>query len=100
LVVTLSAGWMKLFSPNPKLGFLSAADSYRHLLAGGGTAAQLDGWKHQLFNNQVNAVVIGVFLLLVLLVVGACARVWWRLLSGRQVASLKEAPYVSATAIP
>lgn len=100
LVVTLSAGWMKLFSPNPKLGFLSAADSYRHLIAGGGTAAQLDGWRHQLFNHQVNAVVIGVFLLLVLLVVGACARVWWRLLSGRQVASLKEAPYVSATAIP
>jgi hypothetical protein len=46
------------------------------------------------FNNQVNAVVVGVFLLLVLLVVAACARVWWRLLAGRKVGALAEAPYV------
>ena len=94
LVVTLSAGWMKIFSANPKLGFLSAADGYRRQIAGGGTAAQLDAWRHQVFNNQVNAVVVGVFLLLVLLVVVACARVWCRLLAGRKVGALAEAPYV------
>jgi carbon starvation protein len=94
LVVTLSAGWMKIFSANPKLGFLSAADGYRRQIAGGGTEAQLDAWRHQVFNNQVNAVVVGVFLLLVLLVVVACARVWCRLLAGRKVGALAEAPYV------
>jgi carbon starvation protein len=96
LVVTLTAGWMKIFSANPKLGFLSAAEACRRQIAGGGTAAQLEAWRQQVFNNQVNAVVVAVFLVLVLLVVAACVRVWWRLLAGRRVAALAETPYVVA----
>jgi carbon starvation protein len=96
LAVTFAAGGLKLFSANPKLGFLSAAESYRRLIAGGGTAAQLEAWQHQVVNNLVNATVVGVFLFLVLLIVSACARVWWRLLGGKRVPELSEAPYVLA----
>ncbi|MDI1319946.1 MAG: carbon starvation protein A, partial [bacterium] len=93
LCVTFTAGFMLIFSANPRLGFLAQADSLAQRLA---TAAPADAaaLARQIFNAHVNAAVTGVFLLLVTLVVGACARVWWQLLAGRRPASLREEPYV------
>jgi len=100
LAVTMSAGMMKIFSADPRLGFLAAAaDLKRKLAADGGTpAAQLAVWQHQLFNNQVNAAVTGIFLVLVAVVVLTCARVWWQLLAGSRAPNLREEPYVAVTA--
>ncbi len=63
----------------------------------GGTAAQVKQWSQLLFNNQVNAVVTGAFLVLVATVVITCARVWWQLLAGKRAADLHEEPYVAVT---
>jgi carbon starvation protein len=93
LAVTMSAGWMKLFSPAP-VGFLAIARGLEAKIAGGGTAAEVAVWESQLFNNRIDAVVIATFLVLVLLVVIANARVWWQLLAGRSVAQLREEAYV------
>ena len=95
LSVTMSAGWMKIFSPDPRLGFLSAAANFRLKISGGGTALQLSEWKTQLLNNQVDSLVTGGFMVLVLLVVGACGRVWWQLLSRLTAPVLREEPYMS-----
>jgi carbon starvation protein len=100
LTVTMTAGLMKIFSADPRLGFLSAAAALQKQIAGGGTAAQLTEWSRQLFNNQVNAIVTGVFLVLVTLVVLASARVWWQLLSGRRAPDLHEEPYLAVAAAP
>ena len=81
LSVTVTAGLMKIFSPAP-LGFLALARGLEAKIAGGGTAAELATWSAQLMNNRVDAVVTGVFLVLVATVVLACARVWVQLLSG------------------
>ena len=62
--------------------------------AAGGTVAELAAWQAQLFNNRVDAVVTAVFLGLVVIVVGACAREWVQLLSGRRAADLREEPFV------
>jgi carbon starvation protein len=96
LAVTLSAGWMKIFSPAP-LGFLAIAKGLETKIAGGGTDAELKMWQAQLFNNRVDAVVTAAFLVLVTIVVIANARVWWQLLSGKRTAQLHEEPYVAAT---
>jgi carbon starvation protein len=100
LTVTMTAGWMKIFSPNPKLGFLSAAENYQKLMAvdGGTPAAQLAQWRQLALNNHIDAAVTGLFLILVVLVVLSCARVWWQLLSGKRKADLREEPYVAAEA--
>jgi len=92
--VTLTAGWQKIFSPQIRLGFLAAAEDYRTKIAGGGTPHQLAEWKTQMFNSQVDAFVTGAFLVLVLLVVGSCARVWYQLLTKARVQPLHEEPYV------
>ncbi len=102
LAVTMTAGWMKIFSADPRLGFLTAAaaDLEKKLAADGGTpAAQITAWQHQLFNCHVNAAVTGTFLVLVALVVLTCARVWWQLLAGKRTADLHEEPYVAVAAV-
>ena len=93
LAVTMTAGVMKIFSPAP-LGFLALARGFEAKLAAGGTAAELATWHAQLFNNRVDALVTGVFLVLVATVVLANARVWWQLLAGRRPADLREEPFV------
>jgi carbon starvation protein len=94
LCVTMTAGWMKIFAADPRLGFLSAAEGLKTKLAAGGTAAQLAEWHRLLANNYVNTAVTATFLVLVVLVVLACARVWVQLLRGSRVAELHEEPYV------
>jgi carbon starvation protein len=96
LSVTMSAGWMKIFSDDPRIGFLRAAHDLRDKLAAGGAAQQVAQWERLLINNYVNAAVTGLFLVLVALIVIANARVWWLLLSGRRELDLREAPYVRA----
>jgi carbon starvation protein len=93
LTVTMSAGWMKIFSADPRLGFLSAVADFEVKIAAGGTAEQVATWKTLMLNNQINAVVTGMFLVLVLAIVAACGRLWWQLGRGQQPA-LREEPYV------
>ncbi len=82
LAVTMTAGWMKIFSPDPRLGFLS------------GAAAASS--PRQALNAHVDAAVTAVFLVLVAVVVLANARVWRALLAGGRVPGLREEPFVAA----
>ncbi|MES1167018.1 MAG: carbon starvation CstA family protein [Pseudomonadota bacterium] len=95
LAVTMTAGWMKLFSPAP-LGFLAIAQGLQAKIdAHAGSPAEIAAWSAQVFNNRVDAVVTGAFLVLVLVVVLANARVWWQLLAGKRAAQMCEEPYVA-----
>lgn len=96
-IVTMTAGWMKIFSPDVRLGFLSAAADFQSKVAAGGTAKEISTWNHLIINNHVNAVVTGAFLALVLLVVLSCAQVWWRLLVRKEDIPLREDPALSLT---
>jgi carbon starvation protein len=98
LSVTMTAGWMKIFSADPRIGFLSAAEGLKKQLAAGGSEIDVARWEHLLTNQYVNTAVTGTFLVLVLLVVIVSAREWWRLLSGRHMAVMREEPYVTVSA--
>jgi carbon starvation protein len=66
LAVTLTAGYQKIFSPLPRLGFLSHAASIEAQVAAGTAAANA---SRVIFNDRLDAVVAGVFMLVVVLVV-------------------------------
>ncbi len=81
LVVTFTAGFLKIFSPDPTLGFLAQAQSLQADLAAGTVAAeQMRQVRAQIFNLRVDAVVTGMFLLLVGLIVIEASRAWYRAL--------------------
>ncbi len=96
LVITMTAGWQKIFAADPRLGFLNAARELGSKIAAGGEPAQIAAWQHQMLNSHVNAAVTASFLILVILIVAANARVWWQILVGGTTLAPKEEPFFPA----
>ncbi|HNV02251.1 MAG TPA: carbon starvation CstA family protein [Vicinamibacterales bacterium] len=94
IAVTFSAGLIKIFSPDPALGFLAGARHFAGLAADGGPPAQAALWQRTVAMNQLDAAVAGLFLLFVAVIVAGCARDWFRMLRGRKPIELRECPYV------
>jgi carbon starvation protein len=91
--VTFSAGYLKIFSADPKLGFLSGAQS---LTVQAGALA--DPHKAELMRQasvwRFDALVAASFLVLVLLIVLGSAIQWWQLVRGTKPVTLRESEFV------
>ena len=98
--VTLTAGWQKMFSPDPKLGFLSHAQMVRDRLATGalpGGVQSIADAKRLILNDHIDAIVAGFFLLSVIVIIVASAHEWFIVLTGRKQARSTEVPFEPAT---
>ncbi len=89
VIVTMTAGWQKVFSPDPRLGFLAHAAS----LAGSPNpdSARL------IFNDRLNTFVALLFMTVVAVLIVTSLREWWLVLSKRKPAAVHEAPYVETS---
>lgn len=95
VTVTFAAGWQKIFSADPKIGFLAHASALAQALETGKIAAAKVAETHAvIFNERLDAVVCGTFLLMVLIILVDSIRTWSGLLSGRQSVQSSEAPFV------
>ncbi len=111
LTVTMTAGVQKIWSPDPRLGFLSKAAQLRQELPGleqALVAAQATGDKVVLdtaqkaiqtnrsvhFNNMLDVAVAGLFLVLVALVFLISVREWILLVARWKAVELRESPPV------
>ncbi len=68
LICTLTAGWQKVFSANPKVGFLAHADRYRTALEQGkllAPAKSIDQMQQIIFNDYVDASLAFLFMFVV-----------------------------------
>jgi carbon starvation protein len=97
-VVTFSAGYLKVFSSDPRLGFLSGARSLLREAAGIADPTKAANLVRQAGVWRFDAFVAIFFLTLVLLIVIGSAKQWWQLLRGTKRVVLHESEFVPITA--
>ena len=78
VAVTFSAGWQKIFSPVPAIGFLAQANKLEHALRTSATDTLV-------FNARLDAAVCGLLMVLVAVILVDSMRVWYGLLVHRNV---------------
>jgi carbon starvation protein len=80
LIVTMTAGVQKIAHPDPRIGFLAEAAAR----ASGALATDPATRAIQVFNARLDAVMAGLFLILVATVMVSAAREWWLVARGRR----------------
>ncbi len=93
---TFTAGWQKIFAPEPALGFLAHARQLEQAMRAhpSSTTAAL------IFNDRLDAVVTGIFLILVATILIDSLRTWAGILRGTREARVYEAPFVASELQP
>jgi carbon starvation protein len=95
--VTLTAGYQKVFSADPKLGFLAHARTIADALEQGALPAgiaSVEAARRVLFNDRLDAVVASLFMAVVILVIAASVREWYLVLARRRPQVVNETPFV------
>jgi carbon starvation protein len=95
--VTFSAGYLKVFSSDPTLGFLSGARSLLTQASTMPNAVKAAELVRQAGVWRFDALVAVFFLVLVAAIVLGSARQWWQLVRGRQRVVLHESEFVPIT---
>jgi carbon starvation protein len=96
VVVTTSAGVLKIFSSDPRLGFLAHARVLDAAAASGALpagVASAEAAARMAFNDRLDAAVAAFFLLSVLVILADSAREWLAVLAGRKPARSTEVPF-------
>jgi len=86
-IVCMAAGWDKMFSPDPKLGFLAHAHQIEGLVASGALPAAIKSVAdahRMIFNDYLDAAVAGFFMASVIVILADSMREWWAVLGGRK----------------
>jgi carbon starvation protein len=100
VTVTMTAGWQKIFSGDPKLGFLSHAGLISAQVSSGvippGVQSLTDAGR-LVRNDYIDAGVAAFFLISVIVVLVASAYEWFAVLTGRKAGRTTEIPFVEAT---
>jgi carbon starvation protein len=95
--VTFSAGYLKVFSSDPRLGFLSGARSLLDQASTMADPAKAAELVRQAGVWRFDALVAVFFLVLVLAIVLGSVRQWWQLVRGTKRVVLHESEFVPLT---
>ncbi|SFB07710.1 MULTISPECIES: carbon starvation CstA family protein [unclassified Bacillus (in: firmicutes)] len=96
LIVTMTAGWQKLFHENPRIGFLSHAKVFKQAVDDGKVLAPAktsDQMQQVLINDYVDAALCAFFMIVVITVFLSALRLWRKVLTNQSY-TLHEEPYV------
>ncbi|MDP4155135.1 MAG: carbon starvation CstA family protein [Bacillota bacterium] len=96
LIVTLTAGWQKLFDPNPKIGFLAHAKNFKAAYDSGkvvAPATNMAQMKQVLVNDYVDATLTGIFMAVVVIVLISALAIWFKVISNHKLPTHEE-PYI------
>ena len=94
VIVTSSAAWQKLFSPDLRIGFIAHANDLAGKLAAGTLAPDKAAQAPQLiFNDHIDALLAALFMLINWVMVFETVRISRRVLAGRPCPPLTETPH-------
>jgi carbon starvation protein len=102
VIVTTTAGWAKLFSPDPRLGFLAHARRFNEILAQGQLppgVKSVEAARRMIFNDYLDAAIAGFFMVSVFVILAASVREWLRVLNGRTPVASSEVPFDARPAV-
>ena len=92
VTVTFTAGWQKILSPVPAIGFLAQAARLQAAAAGNPLDAAT---RALIFNARLDAAVCAIFMILVAAILVDSIRVWIGIFRGANPAPLCETPFVA-----
>ncbi len=95
-IINMAAGWEKLFSPDPKLGFLSHANVIKDQIASGtlpAAIANVGVANRMIFNDDLDSGVAAFFMVAVIVILAASISEWMSVFSGRKPAVSSEVPF-------
>ena len=101
VAVTMTAGYQKIFSADPKLGFLAHAENIGSAIASGAlpaSIASVEVARRLIFNDYLNTAVAAFFMVSVVVILAESAREWLAVLRGRKPAVSTEVPFEPAIA--
>jgi len=94
-VITMTASYQKIFSANPRLGFLSYANLLAGQIASGKiAAAKVVETQRVIFNQRLDAGVTAVLATMILVLLVEALIQWYAILWGSKEPVLHEAPFV------
>jgi len=96
VVITMTASYQKIFSANPRIGFLSYANALGAQIAAGEIpAAKIGEMQRVMFNQRLDAVVTAVLAVMFLVLLVEAVVDWHAILARGKAAVLHETPYVA-----
>jgi carbon starvation protein len=101
-IVTMTAGWQKIFSADPKLGFLAHANLVSDQVSSGALPAaikSLSDAHRMIFNDYLDAAVAAFFMVSVVVILADSMREWFACVQGRKPVVSSEAPFQPRVAV-
>jgi carbon starvation protein len=96
VTITMTASWMKVFDPSPRIGFLATANALTAQIAAGKIPAAKVAEAHRvIFNQRLDAAVTAVFAVMILVLLVEALIQWAAVLSKRKASVLHESPYLA-----
>ena len=96
VIITMTASYQKIFSPNARIGFLSQANALAAQIAAGKIAAAKIADTHRnIFNLRLDAAVTAVLAVMILVLLVEALAQWYAILSRDKAPVLQETPYVA-----
>ena len=96
VVITMTASYQKIFSMNPRIGFLSYANALGAQIAAGKIpVAKIGEMQRVMFNQRLDAAVTAVLAVMFLILLAEALVDWHAILARGKEAKLHETPYVA-----
>jgi carbon starvation protein len=96
VIITMTGSYQKIFSGNPRIGFLSYANALAaQIVAGKIPPAKIVETQRVIFNQRLDAGVTAVLAVMILVLVVEAAAQWYRILTASRKPVMHETPYVA-----